>query len=106
MIVAPATSMTIWMTRFIDRATTLPLALGKVGRSASTDIVRGAPSARSAAEVADATGTSRVTARRYLEHLAAQGLVVRGARHGHSGRPEVEYVWQPADVPTEGRRGQ
>jgi response regulator of citrate/malate metabolism len=45
----------------------------------------------SAAEVAGRTGTSRVTARRYLEHLAESGRVVRSPRYGGQGRPEVEY---------------
>lgn len=45
----------------------------------------------SAAEVAARTGTSRVTARRYLEHLAQTGRVTRTPRYGAPGRPEVEY---------------
>jgi response regulator of citrate/malate metabolism len=45
----------------------------------------------SAAEVAAHTGTSRVTARRYLEHLAETGRVIRSPRYGTRGRPEVEY---------------
>ncbi|MFD0516890.1 hypothetical protein [Paractinoplanes durhamensis] len=36
-------------------------------------------------------GASRVTARRYLEHLAETGRVVRSPRYGGPGRPEVEY---------------
>jgi response regulator of citrate/malate metabolism len=51
-----------------------------------------AVSARSATEVADATGVSRVTARRYLEHLAETGAVRRGQRYGGTGRPTVEYA--------------
>ncbi|GLX99722.1 MULTISPECIES: response regulator [Actinoplanes] len=51
----------------------------------------GAPAGLSAAEVAGRTGTSRVTARRYLEHLADSGRVVRSPRYGGPGRPEVEY---------------
>ncbi|GAA3771864.1 response regulator [Plantactinospora mayteni] len=45
----------------------------------------------SAAEVASMIGASRVTARRYLEHLAETGRVVRSPRYGGPGRPEVEY---------------
>ncbi|GAA0713543.1 response regulator [Dactylosporangium roseum] len=45
----------------------------------------------SAAETAELAGTSRVTARRYLEHLADTGRVVRVPRYGGPGRPEVEY---------------
>jgi len=36
-------------------------------------------------------GASRVTARRYLEHLAGTGRVARSPRYGSPGRPEVEY---------------
>ena len=48
----------------------------------------------SAAEVAAVLGASRVTARRYLEHLADQGFASRHARYGGTGRPEVEYRWR------------
>lgn len=47
---------------------------------------------RSASEVADALGLSRVTARRYLEFLADRGIAVRSSRHGGRGRPETEYT--------------
>jgi response regulator of citrate/malate metabolism len=49
--------------------------------------------APSAGEVAAAIGVSRVTARRYLEHLAGLGLVTRRTRYGAPGRPEVGYLW-------------
>lgn len=45
----------------------------------------------SALEVAEGCGVSRVTARRYLEHLASSGLLERRQRHGGAGRPELEY---------------
>ncbi|MGI8458820.1 MAG: response regulator [Propionibacteriaceae bacterium] len=48
----------------------------------------------SAAEVAERTGTSRVTARRYLEYLGTLDLVRRVSRHGTAGRPEIDYVWR------------
>ena len=38
-------------------------------------------------------GISRVTARRYLEHLERIRRVRRSARHGGRGRPEQEYRW-------------
>jgi response regulator of citrate/malate metabolism len=77
--------------------TSSPSALPK-GMSAATlrDItaaLRGSPDARSASEVATSVGASRVTARRYLEYLAAERMVQRGVRYGGSGRPEVEYRW-------------
>ncbi|MGY1828398.1 MULTISPECIES: response regulator [unclassified Blastococcus] len=48
----------------------------------------------SAAEAAAATGTSRITARRYLEFLAETGLATRSPRYGGAGRPETEYRWR------------
>jgi response regulator of citrate/malate metabolism len=62
---------------------TLDLVLG-VLRSAG-------PVGLSAAEVAARMGASRVTARRYLEHLAEARQVARSPRYGGPGRPEVEY---------------
>lgn len=48
----------------------------------------------SASEVAAATGTSRVTARRYLQHLAETGSVDRSQKLGGSGRPEITFRWR------------
>ncbi len=52
--------------------------------------------ARSASELAGDLGASRVTARRYLEYLAAEQVVARTVRYGGGGRPEVEYRWTGA----------
>lgn len=52
--------------------------------------LRAAPG-QSAGELADRVGTSRVTARRYLEHLVLAGSAHRSPRYGGPGRPEVEY---------------
>lgn len=49
--------------------------------------------AMSASEAAERLGMSRVSVRRYLEHLAASGVVIRSARYGARGRPETEYGW-------------
>jgi response regulator of citrate/malate metabolism len=56
-----------------------------------TAAVRGADGPVSASEVAALVGASRVTVRRYLEHLADAGALERGQRYGGGGRPEVEY---------------
>ncbi len=66
------------------------------GLSAETlDAVRAAIAAasepRSAAEIGELVGASRVTARRYLEHLADTGQAARSTRYGGAGRPVVEY---------------
>jgi response regulator of citrate/malate metabolism len=58
---------------------------------------------RTAAEVADALGASRVTARRYLEYLADTGLAERTARYGPAGRPQTEYRWRPRGTSGVGR---
>jgi len=47
----------------------------------------------SAAELGDAVGVSRVTARRYAEHLVDSGRARRGSRDPGVGRPEVTYAW-------------
>lgn len=55
--------------------------------------VRAAGAGVSAGEMAGTLGVARVTARRYLEHLAESGLATRHSRHSGAGRPEVEYRW-------------
>ncbi|GAA4286887.1 response regulator [Georgenia daeguensis] len=46
----------------------------------------------SAAEAAEAAGISRVSARRYLEHLAETGRAEVRLRYGEVGRPERRYA--------------
>jgi response regulator of citrate/malate metabolism len=41
--------------------------------------------------VADEAGVSRVTARRYLDHLCQLGKVELTMRYGGPGRPEHRY---------------
>jgi response regulator of citrate/malate metabolism len=48
----------------------------------------------SAAEMAAALGLSRVSARRYLEHLADTGKADVKLRYGEVGRPERRYAWR------------
>jgi response regulator of citrate/malate metabolism len=59
-----------------------------------TRLLREAPSALSARELADTLSVSRVTARRYAEHLCEGRLVERRSRYAGAGRPEVEYRWR------------
>ena len=61
---------------------TLDLIVSALGRSQS-----GLP----AAAVADEAGVSRVTARRYLDHLCQLGRVELTMRYGGPGRPEHRY---------------
>ncbi|TBN56430.1 response regulator [Glaciihabitans arcticus] len=71
----------------------LPKGLAAATLAAVSAFVRSADAAVSAVEVAEALRLSRVTARRYLEHLADTGVVTRGSRYGTPGRPELEYNW-------------
>ena len=47
----------------------------------------------SAEDVAERTGVSRVTSRRYLDRLARSGLVDVTMRYGKAGRPEHRFRW-------------
>lgn len=70
-----------------------------VGRE-SLDQVLGAldEAGVTAVEMGGRVGISRVTARRYLEHLAETGLAERALRYGATGRPQVEYRLCPRGV--------
>jgi response regulator of citrate/malate metabolism len=63
-----------------------------------TDALIAAPNGLSATEAATAAGVCRVTARKYLEHLADTTLAQRKQHYGGVGRPEVRYY--PAPFPT------
>ena len=52
------------------------------------------PGGMSASAVAVQLGVSRVTARRYLQHLCDCGLAARTQRVGGSGRPEILFHWR------------
>ncbi|MDQ4489834.1 response regulator [Sinomonas sp. ASV486] len=71
----------------------LPKGLSAGTLESVREFLRTHRGAASAAEVTEAVGVSRVTARRYLEHLADTGEVARSARYGAPGRPENEYRW-------------
>ncbi|TQJ32503.1 response regulator [Microbacterium sp. SLBN-146] len=70
----------------------LPKGLSSMTLDRVTDVAREA-GAVSAQQTAELLGMSRVAARRYLEHLADAGRVVRAPRYGTPGRPETEYRW-------------
>jgi response regulator of citrate/malate metabolism len=71
----------------------LPKGISPETLQAVIERLRAAQDGLSAAGMAAEAGLARVTARRYLEHLADQGLAERQPRYGRSGRPEVEYRW-------------
>lgn len=68
--------------------------LGRVSRTLREHAgTAAAGSGLSATELGDLLGVSRVTARRYAEHLTASRQAVRRSRYTGAGRPEVEYAW-------------
>ncbi len=77
----------------VHSASTLPKGFSEDLWGRVLETVRGADRGLSAIEVATTLGVSRVTARRYLEHLADSHLAARRSRHVGAGRPEVEYRW-------------
>ena len=82
------------------RPASAPSVLPKGLSSETLDEVRRAltqAEGMTATEVAELIGSSRVTARRYLEHLADDGQLERRTRFGGTGRPHVEYVVQRAE---------
>jgi response regulator of citrate/malate metabolism len=73
-------------------ATPLPKGLSRETLDLVARTLRDADEALGAAETAEAAGLSRVTARRYLEHLVEANSVELELRYG-SGRPEHRYRW-------------
>jgi response regulator of citrate/malate metabolism len=74
-------------------ARTLPKGLNATTLGHVRDALRGAEEPLTASDVAGRCGLSRVTARRYLEHLAVEGIVTLSMRYGGTGRPEHLYAW-------------
>lgn len=71
-----------------------PVALPKNLRQETLDLVAetlATLAEASATDVADRSGVSRVTARRYLTHLVDVGVAEQSLRYGGAGRPEVLY---------------
>jgi response regulator of citrate/malate metabolism len=62
------------------------------------EVVRDADGEVSASDVAQRSGISRGTARRYLEFLADSGTLELTLRYGAAGRPEHLYRWAAARV--------
>jgi len=74
-------------------AVELPKGLSPATLALVARAVRDAAGDVSATEVADGTGMSRVTSRRYLDHLVRSGLVDVTMRYGTAGRPAHRYHW-------------
>jgi response regulator of citrate/malate metabolism len=80
----------------------LPKGVSPESLDAVVGAVRETGKGMSATEIGAVLGVSRVTARRYLEHLADVGVLVRHMRYGGVGRPVVEY--RRVSPPTPPRR--
>ncbi|MFD6951074.1 two-component system response regulator [Nocardiopsis sp. TSRI0078] len=74
-------------------ARSLPKGLTSATADLVAGVLREAEGEVSASEVAERAGVSRVTARRYLEHLCADGRAELRMRYGSAGRPEHLYRW-------------
>lgn len=71
----------------------LPKGLSETTYTMIVRALREAAAPLSASEAATTTGISRVSARRYLDHLHQKGLVTLTSRYGTTGRPEHRYAW-------------
>jgi response regulator of citrate/malate metabolism len=79
------------------RVSTAKSVTPKGNAPATTDeiarAVRDNPDGLTADQVARQVGVSRVTAWRYLERLADDGIVGRHTDYGKAGRPKTRYQW-------------
>ncbi|MGH3451740.1 MAG: response regulator [Haloechinothrix sp.] len=78
--------------RSVDKPA-LPKGMSVVTLDAITEALRESAEGLSAGAAAIRVGVARVTARRYLEYLADNGLAEREPHYGQVGRPELWYRW-------------
>ncbi|AJE42583.1 MULTISPECIES: response regulator [Streptomyces] len=71
----------------------LPKGLSAPTLERVTGALRDRGTGLTAAGVAETVGISRITARRYLEHLVETGRAERHPQYGQVGRPELVYRW-------------
>ncbi|MFD8145956.1 response regulator [Streptomyces sp. NPDC059708] len=79
-------------------AAPLPKGLSAPTLDRVAALLRTASEGLTAAGAAGAAGISRITARRYLEHLVDTGRADRAPRYGQVGRPELHYRWRAAEA--------
>jgi response regulator of citrate/malate metabolism len=72
---------------------TLPKGLNTATAELIVGVLRDSPTDLSASECAELAGLSRVSTRRYLEHLVRSGKAEVRPRYGGTGRPEHRYRW-------------
>ncbi|MFD5585651.1 response regulator [Streptomyces sp. NPDC127063] len=71
----------------------LPKGLSAPTLERVTSTLREDTDGLTATALAEAVGISRITARRYLEHLVDTGRAARRPQYGTVGRPELVYQW-------------
>lgn len=71
----------------------LPKGLSAPTLERVTGTLRASSDGLTAAAAAATAGISRITARRYLEHLVDTGRAARSPQYGQVGRPELVYRW-------------
>ncbi|MBT2428797.1 response regulator [Streptomyces sp. ISL-112] len=71
----------------------LPKGLSGPTLEAVTRVLRESAEGVTAAAAGERLGISRITARRYLEHLVTVGRAARRPHYGQVGRPELHYRW-------------
>lgn len=79
--------------RSAQPATPLPKGLSRSTMEAVRTALTASGGTASAAEIGEAVGVSRVSARRYLEHLVADGRARLEPQDGATGRPVNRYIW-------------
>lgn len=80
--------------RTSDTKATAPKGFAASTHDLLAQSLRDSEAGLTASAAAKAAGVSRVTAWRYLERLADDGIAVRESIYGGSGRPEVKYRWR------------
>jgi two-component system CitB family response regulator len=78
----------------------LPKGLSDATLELVVQVLAPSQSGLAATEVADAAGVSRVTARRYLDHLCQLGKAEVTMRYGGPGRPEHRYRLVTSGAPS------
>lgn len=76
-----------------DEIGDLPKGLSQVTARIVVEALRAAETDLSAVELAQRCGLSRVSARRYLDHLCSVGKVALRPQYGSAGRPAHRYRW-------------
>jgi response regulator of citrate/malate metabolism len=74
-------------------ARSLPKGLSQETMELVVEGLRHQSASEAAADVGERIGLSRVSTRRYLEHLVGMGWVEVSLKYGATGRPERRYRW-------------